>query len=1442
MNKIKFFIFALLALPLLASADILMDFGGNFTSKDWKLVSNGEPDKVAMTHDNSDVFAGKPSLKVTVKERMKHYFAVTAGRTVTAETGTPKFISIAYKGDKNANLTIRWHYKENGKDKVKYEVFDLAKTVAWKQYEFKLSPPANVNHLQPEIRGSAAGEYRFADFKVIILKESGDAAKGISVMDFDGGFENPVDHGWKLVSNGEPAKVAMANDTKEFFAGKSSLKVTVKERMKHYFAVTAGRTVNDETGTPEFISIAYKGQNDANVIIRWHYKENGKDKVKYSGFNLKKGTAWKKYDFKLDPPANLNHIAVEIRGTAAGEYQFDEFKLFVKKKSELKENTRSAVRKNYKAAILIMVMTKKDGDPIVINKSLLPGKELKKELDDMGFAITCAKFSDKFDPDFLKKFNMVVIGLDGDFGQTPMPPAERQKLHQMLWDYTRSGGGLLVLRAPGWCFDRDLDILNEILAPAGAKILGEQVQDDANKVKAPGDVDMYWTNNFVKHAITENVGGFFYPGLFSSYPSYTDMSVTMKLTDPAWQVIMRGTKSAISLAREKRQPIQPQTRGTYQSAPPILAAREFGKGRIVLFTAMPTIFWQDGGHIFWGGEKILAGEYEGRRSDHLQLVKNIVSYLYEPGKNFLGGFQPKPENPAVEIGFGGYNWKVDAHRGDYMPHTFDGLIGARSNLSGGKASPQELIDAAKKADYQFIAFLEPMEKMTEAKFNELKSICQKASDDKFYAYPGLLYRDLSGNLWGAFSDTMFWPSKTWLTPGKPGIFSSINASTRGWGWPPVIMIAPGKNPEAPFLQGNFKLIAVKTYRNNQLIDDGREIQRKLVQDRFSVYPAAVNLIDDPAAIARSKKVHFNRVGWFDSNIIPAYSGTHCVHKGKYYWSRPLSVTSGPMIHDYRIMNFGTTDLAVPGNDRWRMHIKVSSPAGLKEIRIFTADGKTFRRFLPNGAKIFDQQIDNWHSSNRSFFVEVTDNAGNSAFSTPNGTSIQENTYPRCADNLNTMPRGKWWGSPENLQNVRGFENYFASRDFTYCYPYFDGLGAEGVRGANNFHHLWSSRFATKMVLRRYLYYPDAKKYNPDATDNSSCAIENKFFKADVTHTMYVCRIDKPLITRIDAEIEILQDFNTKWFSLLNHARSKRYGCDKFVYTKTDGTLDIIDLSNLKHFVRKELPVNGYAAIFSDMVGGSTGFIALTDNLQFETRPNKNYARIYAKVNHPDQYRKGEKIKVSFLTVSSELAPADNDLFIRNIVRQFGLDGLPPVYKVIPENGKITETGLVLKIAAENYTFNGKSLKAELPCSLPVAITGLNPNWEAGILYKGKNRLLIPVYHSNEYGQRFIKQTPREYDDELYFFHVTEDGTGICQIDTVLGDHDIFIGNVLVCDVPELMLTAAEYRNNIAEFDAHNPTDRPITATVRPGKGFDLMGNFSRTITVQPGSTLRVKIK
>ena len=92
-------------------------------------------------------------------------------------------------------------------------------------------------------------------------------------------------------------------------------------------------------------------------------------------------------------------------------------------------------------------------------------------------------------------------------------------------------------------------------------------------------------------------------------------------------------------------------------------------------------------------------------------------------------------------------------------------------------------------------------------------------------------------------------------------------------------------------------------------------------------------------------------------------------------------------------------------------------------------------------------------------------------------------------------------------------------------------------------------------------------------------------------------------------------------------------------------------------------------------------------------------------------------------------------------------------------------------------------------------------------------------------------------DVIHHFPVMDDGVGMLQIDTAVGDKDVFIGNLLVCDQSELCLTLVDWRPGKAGLAVHNATDQELTCAVRPGPGFTLLGPFEIEVRVPAGATV-----
>ena len=68
---------------------------------------------------------------------------------------------------------------------------------------------------------------------------------------------------------------------------------------------------------------------------------------------------------------------------------------------------------------------------------------------------------------------------------------------------------------------------------------------------------------------------------------------------------------------------------------------------------------------------------------------------------------------------------------------------------------------------------------------------------------------------------------------------------------------------------------------------------------------------------------------------------------------------------------------------------------------------------------------------------------------------------------------------------------------------------------------------------------------------------------------------------------------------------------------------------------------------------------------------------------------------------------------------------------------------------------------------------------------------------------------------------------------------MYIGNLLVCERPEVFLQLDDARPGKAVLSANNPLAEPVTVTIRPGPGFTLLGDFAKTVSLPPGGLVRV---
>ena len=127
-------------------------------------------------------------------------------------------------------------------------------------------------------------------------------------------------------------------------------------------------------------------------------------------------------------------------------------------------------------AYLVIVPGARQGSPELPLQAAFYSARIRKyqaRLKAMGFTEGAGQFAPDMTLDFLKQFNLVVYpGGESDSTYAGFGDLAAEK-KALLLRYVEEGGGLLLLRSPGWQYGADIEILNAWLKPTGIEVLSE---------------------------------------------------------------------------------------------------------------------------------------------------------------------------------------------------------------------------------------------------------------------------------------------------------------------------------------------------------------------------------------------------------------------------------------------------------------------------------------------------------------------------------------------------------------------------------------------------------------------------------------------------------------------------------------------------------------------------------------------------------------------------------------------------------------------------------------------------------------------------------------------------------------------------------------------------------------------------------------------------------
>ncbi|MCF6174880.1 MAG: hypothetical protein L3J71_03850 [Victivallaceae bacterium] len=1073
----------------------------------------------------------------------------------------------------------------------------------------------------------------------------------------------------------------------------------------------------------------------------------------------------------------------------------------------------------------------------------------------------------------LKKHHVIILrtNCEGIDTYDAQEKKNAKAVGKALAMYVKKGGGLIVqissVRYPN---DEDELFWNDCLKPLGLQILHEGIHDPANsqmvKIKFNLSKSLSHTKNIKAHPVTKGVKGLLLP--LHGYNNFPGTPAFKFSKD--WKVIVNAEKTAKSYQNNRiNNRFKPTKPGTYKSAPPVVAVRALGKGRIVAIPIAKTHTGMNYKNEFWGNQVEYKG-LPGKPSNAMLLFANAVKWAAANAiKSPVFGKYKAPSHERVK-----YPESISIDTKTFAKPTEEplkGTWGLHSNLTDGKGSVADYAKAAKAAGLSFIVFSEPLELLSPAKLKKLIADCKTISNDKFYACPGVEFTDGVGNRWVAWSERIKWPVKTF----KKGKFTYKQWDGKVIKHAGTYLFNCGisgsalinykklrENGSYPENMWWFYNIIPKAYEGSKLIADNSEQMEFAHRDLRWVYPITFNRIKSPAQIKQSVKTgvtSFNNMEWTKKTLNRRGNPAHHARAAQQY------ITNGDIKIHWQMFNgqMESNWLYTKGAQRAKCSFTVESPAGIKSVKVIDAFGEVLRNFAGNGAKKLTKELEFSNSRKHSLWLEVTDSEGKTATSHVERVWCYKQGLYRCGDNLNILgPLGMYWHPDRNqmlpiikkfhnaeVYSIMGWDRAQADCPTPDPRPLnmvnIEGVGIyppyiKGITSGTRMRVDLASHDVQMVTMKmdEIMEHCDtAQRPGPAFASISRKVEDNEYFTR--TDSMYAFRD------------------NADFFTIWNYRRL-REGLEKFKGSfilhegefkfKKDVTLNgsvpikILKLNTPfepgKRFnklvvddlerdrISIEIKVDREPKSYSGVVKPG-GYLAVMNSpigyIGFMTPHNQTLTYsfhwpglVYVGLGkHGQKIKRGQVIKYRYIAAILT-DPTDNAKQLQELVKNYNLDGGTKGYPLDVKTGKLLSAEIFLSIKADANEVKFTAGPAETVIDMPMKISGIEDNGCAAI------------YSSMHPWFNFVPVVK---------------GTAILQ-ESIAKANDIWIGNVFVAENPAIKMTLVkdgQAKGKKPFLEIHNPTGKTIKTKVYSPKNTPVFGGKSFSVTIPAGDSIKYNL-
>jgi hypothetical protein len=157
-------------------------------------------------------------------------------------------------------------------------------------------------------------------------------------------------------------------------------------------------------------------------------------------------------------------------------------------------------------------------------------------------------------------------------------------------------------------------------------------------------------------------------------------------------------------------------------------------------------------------------------------------------------------------------------------------------------------------------------------------------------------------------------------------------------------------------------------------------------------------------------------------------------------------------------------------------------------------------------------------------------------------------------------------------------------------------------------------------------------------------------------------------------------------------------------------------------------------------------------------------------------------------------------------KALGFDG-PTPYTITTRQGTLERVAGWVHLSAEDGGVAGSVSAADIGFDLPLCVGGVNPNAPFGLWQAGRPVRSFGVFEGDGYARLSVAQ-----------------------------EGEFYVGDLVLCDRPELKLSLGAWTPERITVHVNNPTDAPIEATFRTPPAVKGLVPLRTTVTIEAGSS------